>query len=207
MIERIEHVVPPWVWLGLIAALMFASTATASAVFSSLRARREGLRLEAMSAAAITDPLTGALNRRGFIEALERELARARRYQRQFVLAYVDVRGLKAVNDTEGHRAGDLLLREAVELLRHSARADDVVGRIGGDELGIVLGEIGPKGAGAVTQRIQANVASRRETLGLQSAWDLTIGTASFPGDGQTAEELLRAADMRLYEQRGIALR
>lgn len=197
---------PGWVWFGLVAALLFASTATASAVFSALRARRDGLRLEAMSAAAITDPLTGALNRRGFIEALERELARARRYHRQFVLAYVDVRGLKAVNDSEGHRAGDELLKEATRLLRGSARADDVVGRIGGDELGMVLAEIGPKGAATVTQRIQAAVVSCREVLGLRSPWDLTIGTATFPEDGQTSEELLRAADTRLYEQRGIAL-
>ena len=56
-----------------------------------------------MSTAALTDPLTGVLNRRGFTEALERELARARRYGRPLALAYVDVRGLKAVNDTAGH--------------------------------------------------------------------------------------------------------
>ena len=56
------------------------------------------------------------------------------------MLAYVDVRGLKAVNDTEGHLAGDELLQAVAGLLKESARADDVVGRIGGDEIGLLLG-------------------------------------------------------------------
>ena len=112
--------------------------------------------MAAVSAAALTDPLTGVLNRRGFTEAVERELARARRYDRPFVLAYADVRGLKAVNDTEGHLAGDDLLKGVSSLLRDSARADDVVGRLGGDELGLLLVEQSAEGAEAVTSRIQS---------------------------------------------------
>ena len=146
------------------------------------------------------------LNRRGFLEAAERELARARRYGRPFVLAYVDVRGLKAVNDTEGHLAGDGLLKDAAGLLRESARADDVVGRLGGDEMALLLAEQGAEGAIAVTSRISSQVPVRRRALRLRSHWDLTIGTATFPRDGGTVDELLATADRRLYEQRGIAL-
>ena len=73
------------------------------------------------------DPLTGELNRRGFTEAVERELARAGRYERPFVLAYIDVRGLKRVNDSEGHLAGDQVLKAASAALRRSIRAHDVV--------------------------------------------------------------------------------
>jgi diguanylate cyclase (GGDEF)-like protein len=206
VIERIERVVPGWVWLGLIAALAAAAVASSAAVLTARRAAKNATDFAALSAAALTDALTGALNRRGFSEAVERELARAGRHGREFVLAFVDVRGLKAVNDTRGHQAGDQLLKETVHLLRQSARANDIVGRLGGDELALLLVEIGPDEAEAVTNRIHDNVAARQAALGLNSPWELTIGTSSFPRDGDSFEELLRAADLRLYRQRGIAL-
>jgi diguanylate cyclase (GGDEF)-like protein len=206
VIQRIERVVPAAIWVVLAAAVLFAAMAGAVAVWSGRRVRSHAAQLAAMSAAALTDPLTGVLNRRGFAEAVERELARARRYGRPFVLAYVDVRGLKAVNDTEGHRAGDALLREAAQLLQDSARADDVVGRIGGDEMGLLLVEQAPEDIAAVTDRIEEQVLGRKAAMSLRSSWDLTIGTATFPEDGETFDELLRAADLRLYEQRGISL-
>lgn len=207
VIQRIVQVVPTGIWLALGGALAFAAGAGAWAMYSGYRVRRQARQFAAMSTAALTDPLTGVLNRRGFTEAAERELARAKRYGRPFVLAFVDVRGLKAVNDTEGHAAGDQLLTETARLLQDSARADDVVGRIGGDEMGLLLVEQNNQGAAAVRRRIDAEVRARRSTLGIRSPWDLTIGTASFPQDGDTVEDLLHAADLRLYEQRGISLR
>ncbi|MBV9309942.1 MAG: GGDEF domain-containing protein [Solirubrobacterales bacterium] len=206
VIQRIERVVPGWLWLGLAAALFAAAAATGTALLTARRARQRATDVAALSAAALTDPLTGALNRRGFSEAVERELVRAQRYGRQFVLAFVDVRGLKAVNDTEGHQAGDELLKETTQLLKSSARANDVVGRLGGDELALLLVEIEAAEAARVIHRIHSNVAARRAALGLRSPWGLTIGTASYPRDGSSFDELLRAADLRLYEQRGIAL-
>jgi diguanylate cyclase (GGDEF)-like protein len=206
IIQSIEQVVPPEIWLALAAALAFGGLSAGWALYSGHRVRRQANAFAAMSTAALTDQLTGVLNRRGFLEAVERELARARRYDRGFVLAYVDVRGLKGVNDTEGHRAGDELLKEAAILLQDSARADDVVGRLGGDEMGLLLIEQGADGAGAVRRRVAAQVPVRREKLGLHSSWDLTIGTAAFPEDGETVDDLLRVADERLYEQRGIDL-
>jgi diguanylate cyclase (GGDEF)-like protein len=91
--------------------------------------------------------------------------------------------------------------------LRDSARADDVVGRMGGDELGLLLAEQSTEGATAVTKRIRSEVTERRSQLGLRTPWDLTIGTAAYPDDGRSVEDLLATADRRLYEQRGIALR
>jgi GGDEF domain-containing protein len=70
-----------------------------------------------------------------------------------------------------------------------------------------LLAEQGPEGAAVVTKRIAAEVAVRRDALGLQSRWDLTVGTAAYPQDGETIDELLRVADARLYEQRGIEIR
>ena len=199
--------IPWYIWLALGALAVVATGAIGAAYRSSRRIRRQAGAMAAVSAAALTDPLTGVLNRRGFTEAVERELARARRYDRPFVLAYADVRGLKAVNDTEGHLAGDELLKGVSSLLRDSARADDVVGRLGGDELGLLLVEQSADGAEAVTSRIQSMLPERHAELGISTPWDLTIGIAAFPEDGQTFNELLAVADERLYEQRGIAIR
>ncbi len=206
VIERFVNVVPESIWIALAAALALATVGAGAAIWSGRRMRRQSGRFAAVSAAALTDPLTGVLNRRGFVDAAERELARARRYGRSFVVAYVDVRGLKAVNDTEGHLAGDELLRQVAGLLTDSARADDVVGRIGGDELAILLPEQSGEGAMAVATRITSLLPERRAALGLKTTWDLTIGTSTYPDDSETVEGLLAAADRRLYEQRGIAL-
>ncbi len=158
MIERIERVIPGFVWLAIGISLLLAAVGGAATLWSGRRVRRQAGQFAAVSAAAMTDPLTGVLNRRGFTEAAERELARARRYERPFVLAYVDVRGLKAVNDSEGHLAGDELLKEAAYLLRTTARADDVVGRIGGDEMALLLAEQTTAGAIPVVDRISSQV-------------------------------------------------
>ncbi len=206
VVQRVEHFIPEAVWIALGLSLLLAAAAGGAALVAGRRVRRQAGQLAGVTAAALTDPLTGVLNRRGFIEAVERELARSKRYGRPFVLAYVDVRGLKRVNDTEGHLAGDALITAAAELLRDCARADDVVGRIGGDEMGLLLAEQTREGAEVVIERIRSGVEARRAQIGVRSDWDLTIGTAGYPSDGATINDLLAAADRRLYEQRGIAI-
>ncbi|MGN6872058.1 MAG: GGDEF domain-containing protein [Solirubrobacteraceae bacterium] len=207
VITQFVNVIPTLVWMALGAAFAMALAFAALALRSSRRARRREREFVAISAAAATDALTGILNRRGFMDAAERELARASRYDRPFVLAYVDVRGLKAVNDTEGHLMGDELIQAVAGLMKESARADDVVGRIGGDEFALLLDEQTAEGAEPVIRRIQARVEERRAAMEIRVPWELTIGIAAFPSDGTTLEELLGTADRRLYEQRGIALR
>jgi diguanylate cyclase (GGDEF)-like protein len=192
------------VWLALVGSHTLAAVAFGVALRTRRVAHRQAGKFAEVAAAALTDPLTSALNRRGFDEAVEREIARARRHGHRFVLAYIDVRGLKRVNDSEGHLAGDQLLKEVADLLKDCARADDVVGRIGGDEFGILLTEA--DGADAVTSRIDGQVPVRREALGFGPTWGLTIGTATFAEDGETLEELVAVADRRLYEKRGIEL-
>jgi diguanylate cyclase (GGDEF)-like protein len=207
ILSRLVRVIPPLVWIILAVSLALAAIGGLGALLAARRARRQRLALAAMSEAARTDALTGVLNRRGFIEAAERELARAERYGRPLALAYVDIRGLKAVNDSHGHRAGDELLRQTARTLKESARADDVVGRLGGDELGLLLAEQTREGAAVLTDRIHEQLPARRAEIGFETPWDLTIGTAAFPEDGDELDQLLRIADRRLYAQRGIALR
>src|SRR5581483_6940449 len=206
-LTKFVNVIPTFVWMALGAAFALALAFAALALRSGRRARRREREFVAISAAAATDALTGILNRRGFMDAAERELARASRYDRPFVLAYVDVRGLKAVNDTEGHLVGDELIKTVAGLMKESARADDVVGRIGGDEFALLLAEQTAEGAQPVVRRIRARVDERRAAMEIREPWELTIGIAAFPSDGTTLEELLGRADRRLYEQRGIALR
>ncbi len=206
MIQRFISVIPTGVWIALAVALGLAAAGGAAALRSGRRARLRATEVAAVTAAALTDPLTGVLNRRGFLQAAERELDRARRYDHPLALAFVDVRGLKAVNDSEGHLAGDRLLNQVALLLRESARAHDIVGRIGGDELGVLLVEQSAEGAAAMSERVRSQIPAHRAALGLSSGWDVTLGTASFPSDGDTVEQLLQAADRRLYEQRGIEL-
>ncbi|MBV9802127.1 MAG: GGDEF domain-containing protein [Solirubrobacterales bacterium] len=207
VIDHFVNVVPTAVWMALGAAFAMALAFAGIALRSSRRARRREREFAAISTAAATDALTGILNRRGFMDAAEREIARASRYERPFVLAYVDVRGLKTVNDTEGHLMGDELIKTVAGLMRESARADDVVGRIGGDEFALLLDEQTAEGAQPVIRRIQARVEEARSGMEIREPWELTIGIAAFPNDGDTLEELLGTADRRLYEQRGIALR
>jgi diguanylate cyclase (GGDEF)-like protein len=198
-----------WLVLALSLGLALAlATVGATAIYlAGVRVRRQAGYVAEVKAAAMTDPLTGILNRRGFLDALDRELSRSRRYGHQFVLAYSDVRGLKAVNDSEGHQAGDAVLKEVAQLLRDSARADDIVGRLGGDEMGLLLVQQEVEGAEAVLERIHDELPERRRRLGLSRSWGLTIGIAAFPDDGDSATGLIACADRRLYEQRGIVLR
>ncbi len=98
--------------------------------------RRRLVQLEQL---AVTDDLTGLLNRRGFEAEIKRTMTGARRYQEKGVLIYIDLDGFKPVNDTHGHAAGDAVLRHVAELLSENVRATDSVGRLGGDEFAILL--------------------------------------------------------------------
>ncbi len=207
VIERFITSIPTGIWFALGGLLLMAAVAAVAAWRSSLVARRQTAVAAEVSAAALTDSLTGILNRRGFVDAFKRELDRARRYGRPLALAFVDVRGLKAVNDSHGHRAGDRLLKDVAAMLGESARAHDIVGRIGGDELAVLLPEQSTDGVARVVQRVRGQVASHQRALGFSTPWDLTVGVALFPEDGEDVDELLEAADRRLYQQRGIEIR
>jgi diguanylate cyclase (GGDEF)-like protein len=106
-----------------------------------LRAEVEALRAraEAAEAAADHDVLTPALNRRGFVAAMQQTMAFCVRYDAPAVLLYLDLDGFKAVNDSLGHAAGDAALIHVAELLLENVRASDAVGRLGGDEFGLLM--------------------------------------------------------------------
>jgi diguanylate cyclase (GGDEF)-like protein len=198
--------VPGGVWFALAglgtACLLFAGT-TAAAV---LAARRRGDQLSQFDSLALTDSLTGLLNRGALESRMTAEVERARRYGRPVSVVFFDVRGLKAVNDVHGHGAGDRVLKEVGSLLSRTSRGHDVCGRIGGDECVVVLPENDAVGAEAFLDRVYAGVPAARARLGLRTSWDLTGGVATFPQDGDTPRVLLDVADRRLYWHRGIEI-
>lgn len=109
---------------------------------------------EQLASMVLTDPLTGCVNRRGFDQALAREVARATRAGSELALLALDVDHFKAVNDTLGHPAGDCVLREVGALLMHAARAGDVVARTGGEEFALVLPDTSSAGAYQLASRL-----------------------------------------------------
>ena len=143
-----------------------------------------------------TDALTGLANRRAFMEALERESSRHRRFPRALTLAYVDLDNFKGINDTHGHAAGDELLRAVAETMGDSVRDVDSVGRLGGDEFAILMPETGSDASiltvGKIEKRLREAVAGR---------WPVTfsIGVVTFESVPESAEEMVRLADELMY--------
>jgi diguanylate cyclase (GGDEF)-like protein len=165
-----------------------------------LRAQAEELHA-ALAEQARTDPLTGLGNRRAFTEALDREFARHRRYRQPLSLLAVDVDHFKVINDTHGHAAGDRTLRALAELLEGLVRASDTVGRVGGEEFGVLMPDCGRRQALARGRALRAAV--HYESQSWEHAITVSIGVATVPDSAWTVDELQDAADTALYAAKG----
>lgn len=139
------------------------------------------------------DPLTALLNHEAFHTGLAAEIARARRYRGRLALVLLDLDRFKDANDRGGHQEGDRLLRAFANALRETARATDVLGRLGGDEFGALLLEADSATASAFVARLRAR---------LPDGPAASAGTAFLREDGATAEQLVKVADRRLYEEK-----
>ncbi len=149
---------------------------------------------------ATRDGLTGLLNREAALDAVTKELTRARRDHTTVMLLFIDLDGLKAINDTHGHKAGDDAIQLAARALRSAARDDDIVARLGGDEFLVAGGPIHDHGdVQALADRLHHAVAdSGLEADRLSVALRCSIGVAlSEPGDN--VESLIQKADQALY--------
>jgi diguanylate cyclase (GGDEF)-like protein len=148
------------------------------------------------------DALTGALNRNGIDEAIDRFLANGQAHE-ALTLLYLDLDGFKQINDRHGHHHGDEVLQQAVQRIQSELRrTSDLVGRIGGDEFVVALANSGPTDVAA--SQIAANIVARLcEPFDLAGAGaaqiGVSIGMASYPRHGRHRRELMRAADEAMY--------
>lgn len=152
-----------------------------------------------------TDELTGLYNMRGFAIAADRLFGQAVRYGRPASILMIDSDNLKAVNDAGGHDAGNRLLRHLTRTIQAELRSTDVPARYGGDEFVVLLPETPEKGAIEVAERIRDAVAAAPlEVEGRWFACSVSIGVASFPGDGQTLDALITRADRAMYQAKRL---
>lgn len=156
--------------------------------------------IEQLERMALTDALTGMPNRRAFFEALEREAALVKRHRHASSIAILDVDRFKMINDQYGHRAGDRVLQFLSLLMTETFRRADIVGRIGGEEFGIVFPGSTPEQAAQVVERALQNVVK----MPVEISDDETISVAFSAGvveldPGYTTNEAMRRADEAMY--------
>ena len=147
---------------------------------------------------ASTDALTGLANYRRLLEALDSEIKRYRRTARPFAVLLLDLNGLKEINDTYGHLAGSRALGRVADVLRLHCRAVDTAARYGGDEFVVVF----PETEGEAALRAASRISEEFRNDGQDPPLSLSVGTAIFPQDGGTIDELLAAADRALYREK-----
>ena len=143
------------------------------------------------------DFLTGIRNRRYFIELVNMEINRARRYEHPFTMVCLDLDNFKAVNDSFGHTTGDILLRLVARTIQENIRVTDTVARLGGDEFGILMPETGRNMAKVIIQRVQKiNLDYMRK-----HGWPVTlsIGVVTLTSPPSTVDEVLRISDRLMY--------
>jgi diguanylate cyclase (GGDEF)-like protein len=150
---------------------------------------------------ATTDPLTGLANRRELDCKLGEALLRSRRFDRQGALIFVDLDGVKRVNDSLGHSVGDELIQIAAIRIAEMTRNVDTPARLGGDEFVILLSEFTqPKGGEIFGRRLLAELSEPIEVSGQLLNPSASIGVALFPAVGLDADDVLRAADDAMYQ-------
>lgn len=151
---------------------------------------------------AITDGLTGLYNKRFLLERLDMELARAGRNDKSLSYLMMDIDNFKHYNDTNGHPAGDALLKEIASLIKSSIRQTDIAFRYGGEELVVLLPDTEKHGATEIAEKLVKVIHDHtfphreRQPLGFIS---VSLGLATFPNDAKNKEDLIQKADTALY--------
>ena len=158
---------------------------------------------EKLHALTLTDDLTGLYNRRGFTTLAERHLELARRKGAEMLLIFADIDGLKAINDTHGHAAGDQALVDAANLLRTTYRSADIIARLGGDEFTVFPLEASHQSADLLLARLTRNLNHENAARGRPYTLSLSVGVGRLdPVRCQTVQQVLEQADRELYERK-----
>ncbi len=161
-----------------------------------------GLHLERVNLRTLQDPLTGIANRRALDQFFQRAFAQAKKAGSYLSFAMLDVDDFKRVNDRHGHQIGDLVLKELAGVLHNNVRTKDFVARYGGEEFSIVLPGLSAEHALDVLERLRVSLATTPfagSELTHPLSLTISVGIATFPGDGNTPPALIQMADTALY--------
>jgi len=183
------------VWVNLTVALVRDSRGAPDFCVSVIEDLSE---IRKAHADAMRDPLTGLLNRRGFVERVSREISRAAKAGRGLGTAYLDLDGFKRINDAQGHPVGDACLIEVARLLETTIRPGDVVARLGGDEFAILMPSLTPDHARTAVERVRVALAN----MGEGKSWPITgsFGVLTLmPGGDTTPDQLIAGADAAMF--------
>ena len=168
-------------------------------VFADISAIKESQ--ERLNFLAYHDPLTSLPNRLLFDAKLEHTLQRAKRHNQKFALLFLDLDRFKTINDTLGHKHGDLLLQEIAAALSASIRAEDTVARLGGDEFIILLDEVShAEDVASLAEKIIARIAQPVMLAGHEMVISTSIGISVYPDDAENIDDLIKAADVAMYD-------
>ena len=154
---------------------------------------------ERLQSMATTDLLTEMPNHRALVSAIDTELERATRSGRACSVLFLDIDHFKFVNDTFGHAAGDIALREFASVIRRNLRGIDLLGRWGGEEFVALLPEADPSEAYKIAERVRASVASHSFSVAGGLLLTCSIGAGTFPNDAFNRDALMHAADRAMY--------
>jgi diguanylate cyclase (GGDEF)-like protein len=160
---------------------------------------------EELGTLALKDELTGLYNRRGFHALAERQLKLGRRSGREMLLFFIDVDGLKQINDSLGHTEGDRALSRTAEALKETFRESDIIARHGGDEFAVLAIETSGHSEAAIIERLHRylGTSSPSNAGETQSDISLSIGVARFDHDNPVSiDELMAQADQAMYGQK-----
>ncbi|MFH1977623.1 MAG: PAS domain S-box protein [Pseudomonadota bacterium] len=152
---------------------------------------------------AISDALTELYNRRGFISLAEQQIKRANRTNKTLALFFIDIDGLKIVNDTRGHEEGDRLLINAANILKQTFRESDIIARIGGDEFAVLAAVNASETSEIVLSRLTEHIRSHNALPDQKYEISMSIGTAIYdPATPRSLDDLMSRADELMYEQK-----
>jgi diguanylate cyclase (GGDEF)-like protein len=162
-------------------------------------------RVEQLDELAHRDPLINLPNRRGFMRELERLIDRARRYNHTAAMLFVDLDGLKMINDTFGHRAGDEALIQVAGMLSKGVRRSDVVARIGGDEFAVLLENANEDSANETAARLEDMICGCEFTHdGDALPLSVAIGVGMIDGEADS-DAVMERADEEMYRRKAAA--
>ncbi len=196
---RVRHRDGHYRWLEVVATNLLDEPGV-GAVILNIRDSTERKQLEErLVHQALHDPLTDLPNHGAVVEALNRDLASARRYQRPCALLFMDIDHFKAINDSYGHQNGDAVLQAFAAVVHLGLRGTDTLGRWGGEEFMVVLPETDLAAATLLAERLRGAVAAHRFPSGEGRHATCSIGVAVYPNDGTGRDELISAADRALY--------